>query len=88
MLAAIEFDRQPRSAAGEVGDIMIDLELADEFLALAPTAAEMMPEAFFGLGLIASQSASDRSQLLPAQRSAPSPNPLPIGERAFPASLS
>jgi hypothetical protein len=47
-----------------------------------------MPETLFGIGLADAELARDWSQLLPTQRRAPSPNPLPAGERAFAAEHS
>ena len=83
MAAAVELDRQPRSAAGEIGDVAVDLGLADELLASEPARAEPGPEAFFSVGLIGAQLAGDRSEALSSQLSTPSPNPLPHGERAY-----
>ena len=83
VLSAVELDRQPGGAAGEVGDEIVDLELADELLAFKPAAAEVMPETRLSVGLVRSQLARDRRQALPAQLSTPSPNPLPLGERGY-----
>src|SRR5207248_2989151 len=82
VLAAVQLDRQPRGAAGEVGDVKIDLELADELLALEATSAKALPENFLDIGLVGAKAARDRSQAFPSHRFTPSPNPLPPGERA------
>lgn len=82
VLTPVKLDRQPRRAAGEVGDVAVDLELADELLAFEATRAEVVPEALLGFGLVGAKLAGDRSQAFPCQLRAPSPNPLPVGERA------
>ena len=82
VLPAVQLDRQPGRAAGEIRHIIVDLELADELLTFEPAAAKVMPEALFGVGLVAAKSARDRSQAPSSQLSSPSPNPLPAGERA------
>jgi hypothetical protein len=87
MLSAIQLDCQPGSPTGEIGSITVNLELADEFLALELARTEVALEVLFGVGLIGAQSARDWRQALPSQLSTPSPNPLPPGERAF-SSLS
>ena len=83
MLPPVQLDCQPWSAAREVGDIGVDLQLADELLAFEVAAAEVGPEPLFGVGLIDAEFARDRSQALPSQLSTPSPNPLPAGERVY-----
>ena len=88
VLPPVQFDRQPCAAAGEVGDVGIDLELTDELLAFEPAAAEVGPEPLLDVGLVGAELAGDRSQTLPSHRRTPSPNPLPAGERAFMPSLS
>ena len=82
VLPAVQLDRQPGRAAGEIRHIGVDLELADELFGYEPTAAKMMPEALFGVGLVAAEFARDRSQAFSSQLSSPSPNPLPAGESA------
>ena len=83
VLPAVQFDRQAGSSAGKVGDIGVDLELANELLALELSTAKVMPEALFRIRLVRPQLARDRSQAFPSQLSTPSPNPLPAGERAI-----
>jgi hypothetical protein len=83
VLAAVELDGEARGAAGEVGDIVVDLELADEFFAFQASAAQAVPQALFGVGLLGAKPAGDWSQAFSSDRSAPSPNPLPTGKRAF-----
>ena len=82
VLPAVQLDRQPGRAAGEIRHKIVDLELADELFALEPAAAKVMPEALFGIGLVAAEFARNRSQALSPHFSSPSPNPLPHGERA------
>jgi hypothetical protein len=99
MLSAVQLDGEPGGSAGEVGNIEIDLELADEFLAFEPAGAQAGPEDLFNIGLVGAQLARDWSQAFPSQLSAPSPNhwggslvrpgdgpaaPIPAGERAYP----
>jgi hypothetical protein len=83
VLPSVQLDGEAGGAAGEVGDIAVDLELADEFLAFEAAGAEVVSEAFLGFRLIIPQAAGDRSQSLSSHRRTPSPNPLPHGERAF-----
>jgi hypothetical protein len=83
MLPAVQLDREARGPAGEVGDVAVDLELADELLAFKATTAEVVPEALFGFGPAGSEPAGDWGQALSSQLRAPSPNPLPAGERAL-----
>src|SRR4051812_45779880 len=64
MLAPVEFESQSRRSAGEVRDVAIDLELADEILPFESAGAKIIPEALFGFGLVASEAACDRSQAL------------------------
>jgi hypothetical protein len=80
MLAAVQFDRQPGRAAGEVGNIIVDLKLTDELLVFEPPASEVMPEALFGVGPVGAKPAGDRRQALLSQLSSPSPNSLPAGK--------
>jgi len=83
MLAAVQFDCETRAPAGAVRDVAIDLELADEFCAFQTPVADIVPKAFLRFGLVAAKASRDRGQALSSQRRTPSPNPLPLGERAF-----
>src|SRR4051812_45275993 len=82
MLAAVQFDRQSGGTAGEVGNVSVDLELANELFAFEVAGTELGTELFFGGGLLGAQPARDWSQAFPSQGGSPSPNPLPHGERA------
>lgn len=70
MLAAIRFDDQPRSRAGEVHYIAFNGKLPAEFPALKPFGPEQLPKTLFSVGLIPAKSASPIFE-------APSPQPLP-----------
>ena len=83
MLPAVQLNRQPCGAAGEIGDIAVDLQLSDEPLPFEAAGAKTGPKAFLSIGLVGAQLAGDRSQALPSHLSTPSPNPLPAGERAY-----
>ena len=87
VLTTVQFDREARGAAGEVGDVAVDLELTNELLAFEAARAEMVPEAFLGFRLVAAEPSRDRSKAPDSHRRTPSPNPLPHGERAMQASL-
>jgi len=68
--------------------MIVDLELAHELLAFEPAAANVMPEALFGVGLVAAEFARDRYKAFSFQLSSPSPNPLPARDRAMSPRLS
>jgi len=57
MLTSVCFDDQACGRAGEVDDVAANWELAAEFPALQPLGAEELPQAMFGVGLIAAKGA-------------------------------
>lgn len=83
VLAAVELDRQPQRAAGEVHDMITYRILADEFCVAQLAGAEAGPEKFFGFGAVAAQGTGFLGEVGHfAFAVFPSPNPLPR-ERAF-----
>jgi hypothetical protein len=82
MLPAVEFDRQPRVAAGEICDMGPERELADELGAVQLTAAKMASQTLFGIGAVPPQLARGWRQFLACHGGTPLPNPLPGGEGA------
>jgi len=83
VLAPVKLDREVGVAAGEVGDMRADRELADEFCAFELAGAEVRPKSSFRVGAARAKLARNRRQSFFRQCRAPSPNPLPAGERAF-----
>ena len=77
MLSAVQFNREMRIAAGEVGDVGADRKLSDKFGAIELAGAKVPPQAFFRFGLIAPQFARDGSQAFFRHRRSPSPQPSP-----------
>ena len=79
VLAAVEFDHQPRSTAGEVRYVWPDRKLAHELGALDLSRPQSLPQRRLHLGRAASQLARDGRKAL-LRRAIPSPNSLPMGE--------
>jgi len=77
MLSSIQFYHQSRCAAGEVGHMDADGELANELGPFNLTTAKVPPQALLRFGLSAPKLARDRSQLVGRQCRSPSPQPSP-----------
>lgn len=77
VLAAVEFDHEMRVAAGEVGDVLSNRELADELGVFELATAEVVPETLLGVGGCATEFTRNRRQAFFRQRCSPSPQPSP-----------
>ena len=77
MLTAIKLDRKMCVAAGKIDDVRADRELCDEFGAVELASAQVSPQAFFGVGLVAPELARDRREAFFRYRRSPSPQPSP-----------
>jgi len=64
MLPAVELDHQLGSVTHEVGDVILDRDLAPEAGAVEPMIAEFRPEDSFGVGGILSECARVGSQFV------------------------
>jgi hypothetical protein len=91
MLSAIEFDREVRVAAGEVGDVRAYRKLPDEFGAFESTRTEVAPEPSLSMRAPAAQISRGACKSLFTQWRTPSSQPSPHwgeGVRSAPDSLS
>ena len=80
VLAAVEFDSDPRGATGEIDHEVADRVLPDELYAAELAGAQVRPKPSFRVGHIVSQLARDAGQSLLHQGRTPIPNPFPQGK--------
>ena len=80
VLAAVEFDGQPRRSASEIDHEVANRVLARKLEPIQLAGPQMRPEPSFRVGHIVAQLARYAGQSLPNQGYTPIPNPFPQGK--------